>query len=136
EYGLAVLADSTITYFIWLPLLLASKKWAAPFARFTGVDSKRMSALEKAAETNSTKPIPPNISDYILLFGVSLVATWIASLAATWLENQASHWVGHSVAASPFLSAKTWQILLITTIGLALSATPLGQLPGSHELAM
>src|SRR6185503_4777294 len=50
EYGLAVLADSTITYFVWLPILLVSKKWAAPFARFTGVDSKQMSALENAAE--------------------------------------------------------------------------------------
>jgi uncharacterized membrane protein len=136
EYGLAVLADSTITYFVWLPILLASKRWAAPFARFTGVDSKQMSAMEKAAETNSTKPVPPSITDYILLFGISLVATWIATLAANWLENVASNWIGHSLAASPFLSASTWRILLITTIGLGLSATPLGQTPGSHELAM
>ena len=64
---------------------------------------RQISALEKAAETNSTKPTPPAITDYILLFGVSLVATWVAGLAANWLENMASGWVGHSLAASPFL---------------------------------
>src|SRR6185503_4634090 len=31
EYGLAVLADTLITYAIWLPILIASKKYAEPF---------------------------------------------------------------------------------------------------------
>jgi uncharacterized membrane protein len=140
EYGLAVFADSTITYFLWLPLLLASRKWAVPFARFTGVESRNMSALESAAETHSPKSVSPNITDYLVLFGVALVATWFANVASVWLEKVAATWSAHSaevgVVANPFLSASMWRILLITTIGLSLSATPLARIRGSHEMAM
>jgi uncharacterized membrane protein len=140
EYGLAVFADSTITYFIWLPLLLRSEKWAAPFARFTKVDVRQTASMEQAAETHASKPIPPGITDYLLLLGVALVVTWIANLAAASLEKTAVAWFAGSsdaaLVASPFLAASTWRILLITTMGLALSATPLGRIPGSHELAM
>ena len=36
----------------------------------------------------------------------------------------------------PVLSTSVWKILLITTIALALSATPVRRVPGSHNLAM
>src|SRR5258705_4261930 len=39
EFGLPVLADTLITYPIWLPILLASKKNAAPVAKFVGAKS-------------------------------------------------------------------------------------------------
>ena len=39
EYGLAVLADTLITYAIWSPILLASKKYAVPFATLVGAKS-------------------------------------------------------------------------------------------------
>jgi uncharacterized membrane protein len=38
--------------------------------------------------------------------------------------------------AEPYLDAGTWRILLVTTLGIGLSFTPLSRLPGSHELAM
>jgi uncharacterized membrane protein len=36
----------------------------------------------------------------------------------------------------PILTASTWKILLITTMGLLLSLTPARRIPASHELAM
>jgi len=36
----------------------------------------------------------------------------------------------------PVLTASTWKILLITTMGLLLSLTPARRIPASHELAM
>ena len=37
---------------------------------------------------------------------------------------------------SPFADATTWRILIVTTIGIGLSFTRLGRIPGSQELAM
>ena len=34
------------------------------------------------------------------------------------------------------MSTGTWRILLVTTIGIGLSFTPISRMPGSHELAM
>jgi uncharacterized membrane protein len=39
-------------------------------------------------------------------------------------------------SAKPYVSTDTWRVLLITTIGIALSFTPLSRIAGSHELAM
>ena len=36
----------------------------------------------------------------------------------------------------PVLSSGTWRILLVTSMGLGLSFTPLRRIPGSHLLAM
>ena len=36
----------------------------------------------------------------------------------------------------PILSTSTWRVLVVTTIGIALSFTPASKLPRSHEIAM
>jgi uncharacterized membrane protein len=124
EFGLAVLADSTI-YAIWIPTLLGSKKFADRFARFTGVEADRLARMEKAAEVESETRGAPTTRDYLFLLCLALLATWIAGLAASRLPE-----------AGVFLSESTWRILLITTIGIALSFTPLSRIPGSQELGM
>jgi uncharacterized membrane protein len=124
EVGLAVLADS-IMYSIWLPILLVSKKFSARFERFTGVESDRVERMLKIAEAERIEPRASTTRDYLFLLCVALMATWIADTIAGQLPN----W-------DPYLTASTWRILLITTIGIALSLTRLSQIPGSQELGM
>jgi uncharacterized membrane protein len=60
---------------------------------------------------------------YLLFLG--FVCTWVAEIIA-----------GRLPVLEPILTASTWKILLITTMGLLLSLTPAKHIPASHELAM
>jgi len=141
EYGVAMLADSTIPYLIWMPILLGSKKFADRFARFTGADGTAQESIEDAPEFQPQQPVAPTSRDYVFLLCVSLAATWIADAGASWIQSYFADSAPAAIAsgtaeASPYLTAATWRILLITTIGIALSFTPLSRIPGSQELGM
>jgi uncharacterized membrane protein len=141
EYGLAVLADTLITYAIWLPILLASKKYAKPFAKLTGVKAIDTADLDDESDKQVQNTQSPTTRDYIFLICVALMAAWLADTVASWIQHLATTWntepiAGGTAAASTSVSVDTWRILLITTIGIALSFTPLSRILGSHELAM
>ena len=124
EFGLAVLGDSTI-YLLWLPILLGSKKFADRFASYTGVENDRLERMEAAAAAEHGEPKAPSTPDLLGLLCIALLATWVAELLA-----------GRLPIAEPYLSAGTWRMLLITTIGIGLSFTRMSEMPGSHELGM
>jgi len=124
EFGLAVLADSVI-YSLWLPILLVSKRFADRFANFTAVEANRVELMIEAAQVEHRERCAPAMRDYLFLLSVALIVTWVANLLSS-----------HLPVKDPYLSASTWQILLITTIGICLSFTPLSQIPGSQELGM
>jgi uncharacterized membrane protein len=112
-------------YSLWLPVLLGSKRFAEPFARFTRVDAERVSAIEAAA-TDESQPRPaPSTADYLTLLAVAFAVAWASEALAALLPVRA-----------PYLSAGTWRILLVTTLGIALSMTPLRRIGGSRELGM
>jgi len=122
--GLAVLADNLV-YVVWLPILLGSKAFADRFNRWAKVPEERIARMETAAAAETRKEVVPRMQDYLyLLFWALLVAT-AAKLIAPMLPE-----VGE------VLTTSTWTVLLVTTFALALSATPVRGLPGSHALAM
>ncbi len=124
ETGLAVLADSII-YAAWLPVLLVSKRLAEPFARFTGVEADRLAKMDEEVKRHFREPQVATARDYLYLIAVAMLVTWAADLATIYLPKH-----------DPILTASTWRILLVTTIGLALSYTSLRNIAGSQELAM
>ena len=124
EFGLAVLGD-TMIYMIWLPILLASKNVADHFGRFTNVSSKRRKAMEQAAGELAWDGRVPRLQDYIYLLAIGVSVAWLADVGAA-----------HLPAVEPYISAGTWRILLVTTVGISLSFTPLSRIAGSHNLAM
>lgn len=141
DYGLAMLADSTIPYLFWMPLLLGSKKFADRFARFTGASLPPEDEADNATADQPTSPQSPTSRDYVFLLCVALMATWYADLAATWVDQHLATWLKPTTAqgvaeATPYLTAATWRILFITTIGIVLSLTPLSRIPGSQDLGM
>ncbi len=124
ERSLAVLADTSILL-VWLPLLLASKRFTGWFDRFAKVDADRVARMDRAAEAHREEKVAPSYRDFIYLLFVSL------SVAA------AADWMSGRLPLIPnFATASTWRILLVTTIGIALSFTPLRRIPSSRELGM
>ncbi len=123
--GLAVLADSVI-YVFWLPLLLASKSFADKFNRWTRVDKERLARMEQAAlaEAEGEKK-PARLEDFIFLLALALAATWLAGYLAPFLPEMGQ-----------VLTTSTWEVLLLTTLGILLSFTPARRIPASHNLAM
>jgi uncharacterized membrane protein len=122
ERALAILGDTTM-YLFWLPVLMASKAFAEQFGRFAGVSAERTAEMEAAVSKWPQAERKVNFRDYFYLIAVSMTATWVANSAAAPLA-----------ALTPYLSAGTWRILLVTTLGIALSLTPLRRIPGSRDL--
>jgi len=130
-FGLAVLGDNLV-YMIWLPILLGSKNFAKAFNRFTRVDKKRIQMLEMAqAETQDSQRHRASRGErvrmrhFLYLLVLGFACTWAAEFFSAQLPE-----------FKPILTASTWKILLITTMGLLLSLTPARHIPASHELAM
>lgn len=130
-FGLAVLGDNLV-YIVWLPILLASKNFAKAFNRFTRVDKKRIQMLESIqADAQDRQRHKAScgeqirIRHFLYLIALGLVCTWAAEFLSGILPE-----------FKPILTASTWKILLITTMGLLLSLTPARHIPASHELAM
>lgn len=125
-FGLAVLADNVV-YVVWLPLLLASKGLADRFNRWARVKADRIERMEAAAAAQAAaKSDQPLLMRHLLyLAALALSATAIGSWIASMLP-----------VIEPILSTSTWRVLLVTTIGIALSFTPAKRIPRSHEIAM
>lgn len=125
QFGLAVLADNVI-YIVWLPLLLASKNFADRFNAWANVPEDRMRMMDAASEAVIEEERAPVMRDYIYLVAIAIGVTWVASSLASIFFNAM---MLNFPSLETLLSESTWRILLITTIALALSATPVSRLP-------
>ncbi|MHC4272009.1 MAG: DUF819 family protein, partial [Planctomycetota bacterium] len=123
-FGLAVLGDNLV-YIVWLPILLGSKNFSKFFNRFMRVDKKRIEMLEIAHTETEEQKERIRMRHFLYLLLLGFVCTWAAGVLS-----------GKLPKFEPVLTASTWKILLITTMGLGLSLTPARKIPASHELAM
>jgi len=133
--GLAILAD-TVIYVGWLPLLLFSKSFADRFNRWTGVSDARLERMEAAAakEEEETERRSPEMVHFLYLGLVAIAVSWVAKALAP-----AVHAVQLEILPASLrevFSEGTWEVLLVTTMGISLSFTPLKKVPSSHNLAM
>lgn len=130
QFGLAVLADNVI-YLVWLPILLASKNFADRFNAWARVPEDRIRMMESAAAEISDNESAPEMRQYLYLAAIAIGVTWIATVLASVFFNA-------MVEAAPqlrvVLSESTWRILLITTIALSLSVTPVSKLPNATAI--
>jgi uncharacterized membrane protein len=129
---LAVLADTSILL-VWLPLLLASKRFAEPFNRFAKVDPQRVARMEEAARAHHEAAKPATYRDFLsllfLAFAVTAVSQFVTQSITDYLEPRKLVWPAH-------FSESTCRILLVTTLGIAMSFTPLRNIPASRPLGM
>ena len=130
QFGLAVLADNVI-YLVWLPILLGSRNFAERFNAWAKVPEDRIRMMESAAELMESEEAAPEMRQYIYLAAIAIGVTWISTALASIFYNAMLETVpGLQVV----LSESTWRILLITTIALGLSVTPVSRLPNSTAI--
>ena len=130
QFGLAVLADNVI-YIVWLPILLASKNFAERFNAWADVPADRIRMMDSAAALVIEEEKAPEMRDYVYLGAIAIGVTWIAAaLAPVFFEAM----MGVAPNLQVVLSESTWRILLITTIALSLSATPVSRLPNATAM--
>ncbi|MCU0989329.1 MAG: DUF819 family protein [Xanthomonadales bacterium] len=125
---MAAAADQMV-YLVWLPLLLGSRAFAAKLNRWLRVPPNRLALMDRAAANHTSEERAPTMTQLLYLALVTLGFTWIAIGLSDVLPPVA---IGGAVV----ISASTWLILLVTTLALAASATPVHRLPGAHPIAM
>jgi uncharacterized membrane protein len=125
---MAAAADQMV-YLVWLPLLLGSRAFAEKFNQWMRVPPDRIELMERAASAHQTRDRAPGMLHLLYL---ALVA-----LGFTWISLELSHVLPPVViGGATVVSASTWLILLVTTLSLLASATPVRELPGAHPIAM
>lgn len=129
QAGLAIMAD-TVIYVGWLPLLLISKNFAEKFNRWAGVAEDRLEKMEAAALAEAVEERPPQIHHVLYLGALALAGAWVAAWLSQALPPVNIPGLGEVISDS------TWNVLILSTIGIALSFTPARKIPSSHNLAM
>ena len=122
--GIVVLVDN-IVYLVYFPLILTCKRWAPSFNRWTGVSEADIAHIADATNAVERKTHEIHFRDVLTLVGWGFVAIVAARSLAPFLPE-----VGR------VLTKATWAILLVTTFGIILSATPLRKVPGTEPLSM
>jgi uncharacterized membrane protein len=130
QLGLAVVADNAV-YIVWLPLLLISRNYARQFNKWARVPADRIAAMDAAAEMHKEEDSAPTMPQYLYLgavvFGVAAIGHGIAPVVAGWVAETSSGLAG-------VFSETTVRILVVTTLALILSTTPLSTLPNSTAI--
>lgn len=130
QFGLAVIADNVI-YIVWLPLLLMSRDFAARFNRWARVPTERLEAMDAAAELHVEDDQAPTMPQYLFLVAIVIGVTWTGTSLAPGIAAAIAAGVP---ALSAVFGVSTVRILLVTTIALLLSATPVSRLPNSTAM--
>lgn len=130
QFGLAIIADNVV-YIVWLPLLLMSRDYADKFNRWARVPEDRIRSMDLAAEAHVEADRAPTMPQYLFIGAIAIGVTWIATAIA---PNIAQWLAGVNSSFETAFSATTVRILLVTTIALLLSATPVSRLPNTTAL--
>ncbi|MAF26603.1 MAG: hypothetical protein CME07_01920 [Gemmatimonadetes bacterium] len=129
QYGYAVIADNAV-YLVWLPLLLGSKQLAGRFHAFTRVGEDRLQRMESAARELTIDKGPVEMRHLLYLTCIGFAVAAGAAAASRVLPALPAG------SESPFITAGTWKILLVTVFGISLSFTPASRIPGTRAFSM
>lgn len=130
QFGLAVIADNVI-YVVWLPLLLMSRDFAERFNRWARVPPERLEAMDAAAELHVEEDHAPTMPQYLFIIAIVLSVTWTGTSLAPVIAGAIAE---NTPALKGVFGESTVRILLVTTIALILSATPVSRLPNSTAM--
>ena len=129
-FGLAVIADNAV-YIVWLPILLGSRNFANKFNAWARVPADRIATMDRAAEVHVKDEHAPTMPEYVFLAAIVIGVSWIGIALAPGI----SQWIGATIEPlAPVFGESTTRILMVTTIALLLSATPVSKLPNSTAM--
>ena len=130
QLGLAVIADNVV-YIVWLPLLLLSRDFADKFNKWARVPDDRLESMDAAAALHVEEDEAPTMPQYLFLAAVIFGITAIGHSAAPAIAD----WIASTMPAiKSVFSEATTRILLVTTLALILSTTPVSKLPNSTAI--
>ncbi len=122
--GMVVLVDNFV-YVVYFPIILTCKRWADTFNRFSRVSKAQLDHFEQATAEIEQKTHEVHFKDLLTLVGWSFTAMLVSNALAALVPE-----------VPPVLTERTWAILFVTTIGIAMSGTALSKIPGTMPLAM
>ena len=122
--GVVVVVDNFV-YLVYFPIILTSKKWAGWFNRYSRVSQEQIDHIAESTKSVERKTHEIHFRDVLILLGFGFAAILVANTLASFIPE-----------LKPVLTEKTWAMLLVTTIGIGLSATPLKNVPGTEPLSM
>jgi uncharacterized membrane protein len=130
QMGLAIIADNVI-YVVWLPILLLSRDFADKFNAWARVPEDRLRMMDIAAEEHHEEDQAPSMPQYLYIADIAVGVTWIGTATAPVISD----WIASTIPAiKDVFSTTTTRILLVTTIALLLSTTPVSRLPNTTAL--
>jgi uncharacterized membrane protein len=122
--GMVVIVDNFV-YLVYFPIILMSKRWFGWFNKWSGVSQAEIDHITQSVAEVEKKKHEVHFKDLITIIGWAFVAMLAATALASYIPE-----------LPPVLTQGTWTILLVTTFGIALSATPLKDVPGTEPVAM
>ncbi len=129
-----VLSIDTISYAVWLILMLVLVPWAKYFNRWTKADSSELEKIiEHLEQADQQQRKNITFADIIFLFSIAVAASAIsfyaADLTAAFFERHVNIQL-----LSTLQKSSLWVVLYATVFGVLGGMTKLGKLPGSLEL--
>jgi len=116
-FGVAVAMDFLVGY-SWTLILLFLSRYQEPIDRWLGADQRQVAAaMERLQQANNQPQAPLSAPRFMMMLGLAF------GLSAALLGLG-----GLLPEVGSILSHKTWGFLLITTVSLGLSVTPVAQL--------
>ena len=122
--GVVVVVDNFV-YLVYFPIILTSRRWAGWFNRFSRVSQEQIDHIAESAKAVERKTHEVHFRHVLTLLGFGFAAILVANYLAKLVPE-----------LPPVLTEKTWAMLLVTTIGIALSGTKLKDVPGTEPLSM
>ena len=127
DLGPIIVVDTVVGYG-WMGVLIFLAIFQKRYDRWVGADLSFMDDLNQRLQELDTERRPAQLNDFAIIVGLGMIATVLC------------RWIGSEVADLSFMpdviSGTTWAILIIVTVGLMLSFTPLRKLehPGASRI--
>ena len=122
--GMVVLVDNFV-YLAYFPIILTCKRWSGWFNRYSKVSQTQMQRIADSVNAVERKTHEVHFRDILTLIGCGFAGILVAQKLAAIMPD-----------IPPIMTQSTWSILLVTTIGILLSATPLKKIAGSEPVSM
>lgn len=114
--GVLIIVDTVVAY-TWMGLLISFAGRQDAFDRWTGADRAAVEGVGARLEAGATEKRPASVAEMTLMVGLAIVLTAVCLKVGALLPP-----------AGQVLNAFSWAIVLLTTVALLLSLTPLARL--------
>ena len=116
--GPIIVVDTLVGY-TWMGILLLLSAWQGRFDSFVGADTRAIEAVNRRLSELGKAKRPTEVRDLAMVLALGLGGAY----ACIWVGDQLP-----ALGDPTIISPTTWTVLLVTTLGLALSFTPLARL--------